>query len=316
MASSIEVNNCENSDVSSDDEVLSVIKSKVKKKTNKRKRPPRKTYADDDDEDDEDGIMPHVFVHVKVEEVEDDGPLDFSGYRNENVSISQTKEQKKRRKRNIIPANTKKKRIYECAQCDAVFEQSADLKDHSKEHQVVTRHKCEPCGRYFNKAFSLRLHSRVHMEKVEICPICGAAYTLRINMLRHLNTHEATLPCSLCPMKLHTTELLEEHLIAHETNNTEVLLQNANLESKAKLKAKNKVSNKASNKISMQESIKMEVESEENEGSSEKSEVYLKREELSHATQCAVVSKMHKGRAVHDVCRGVGRARLAPGDYI
>lgn len=79
MASSIEVNNCENSDVSSDDEVLSVIKSKVKKKTNKRKRPPRKTYADDDDEDDEDGIMPHVFVHVKVEEVEDDGPLDFSG---------------------------------------------------------------------------------------------------------------------------------------------------------------------------------------------------------------------------------------------
>ncbi|XP_013176715.1 PREDICTED: uncharacterized protein LOC106124521 [Papilio xuthus] len=308
MASTTGVRNSENNDVSSDDEVLSVIKSKVKKKTNKRKRPPRKTYInDDDDEDDDDEIMPHVFVDVRVEEV-DDGPLDFSGYRKENISTSQTKAQKKCRKRNIVNPK-KKRRLYECPQCDAVFEQNADLKDHSKEHQVVTRHKCEPCGRYFNKAFSLRLHSRVHMEKVEICPICGAAYTLRINMLRHLNTHEATLPCSLCPMKLHTKELLEEHLIAHETNNTEVLLQNAKLESKAKLKAKSKLAQATTpNNISMQNSIKLEVESEDNETSdvfntSNKYEVYLKREELSHATQCAVVSKMHKGRPVPDICR-------------
>ncbi|XP_014365235.2 tigger transposable element-derived protein 4 [Papilio machaon] len=309
MASSTEVKNSENNDVSSDDEVLSVIKSKVKKKANKRKRPPRKTYVDDDDEEDDDGIMPHVFVHVKVEEVENDGPLDFSGYHKENVSTSPTKAQKKSRKRNIINSK-KKRRLYECPQCDAVFEQNADLKDHSKEHQVVTRHKCEPCGRYFNKAFSLRLHSRVHMEKMEICPICGAAYTLRINMLRHLNTHEATLPCSLCPMKLHTKELLEEHLIAHETNNTEVLLQNAKLESKAKLKAKSRLAhaNTTSNNISLQNSMKLEVESEDNETSDGQSasnnyEVYLKREDLSHATQCAVVSKMHKGRPVADICR-------------
>lgn len=74
MASNGDIQNLtEDNEISSEDEVLSVLKSKVKKKANKRKRPPRKSYVDHEEK-----LMPQMFVHVEVEEV-GEGPLDFSG---------------------------------------------------------------------------------------------------------------------------------------------------------------------------------------------------------------------------------------------
>ncbi|CAK1592902.1 unnamed protein product [Parnassius mnemosyne] len=293
MSSETAVQNTQNNEISSEDEVLSVLKSKVQKKANKRKRTPRKHYVDQQ-------LMPQVLVHVKVEEVEDEdeGPLDFSGYRKENVSTSSEPKPPKPKRRRRPPDKPKKKRLFKCPQCDAVFEQNVDLKTHAKEHQVVTRHKCEPCGRYFNKAFSLRLHSRVHMEKMEICPICGAAYTLKINMLRHMNSHEPTEPCPKCSSKFHTKSLLEEHMRVHEVKeNSGEITKNENKRKKTKEKTS-----------SPSHLIKSEVDSEENDVSDNQNmsnsfEVYLKRDDLNHATQCAIVSKMHKGRTVSDICR-------------
>lgn len=58
-------------------------------------------------------------------------------YRKENVSTTSNIKPQKRNKRQ--PNQNKKKRIFECPQCDALFEHNTQLKNHAKEHQVVTR---------------------------------------------------------------------------------------------------------------------------------------------------------------------------------
>lgn len=55
------------------------------------------------------------------------------------------------------------------------------------------------------------------------------------------------------------------------------------------------------------DNVKIEIESDnensDSQGATNHFEGYLKREDLNHATQCAIVSKMHKGRSVPDICR-------------
>ncbi|XP_068621835.1 tigger transposable element-derived protein 4-like isoform X2 [Battus philenor] len=293
MASNTEAQNAKNDEISSEDEILSVVRSRVRKKANKRKRPPKKKYVVNDDEEEEGRpLAPHVFVRVQVEEIEE-APLDFSAGKYSRATVS-----------------FKKKRLFKCPQCDAVFELNIELKNHAKEHQVVTRHKCEPCGRYFNKAFSLRLHSRVHADKVEICPVCGARYALKINMLRHLKSHEQTEVCLRCPEKFQTKNLLEQHLFTHAIKDTPENLQLHAENDRTEQKPTEVRCTASDVSKSCFRSIKLEEESDENENKvkevlnvSGNCEEFMKMEDLNHATLCAIVSKMHKGRPVPEVCR-------------
>ncbi|KAM3955673.1 tigger transposable element-derived protein 4 [Aphomia sociella] len=269
----------------------------LKRKYNLRKDIKRVKYNNDSDEE---GLLPEVLVKVEVEEVDGDQPLDYTIHHKDEFLPSTSKKKKKKYK-------VGKRKTFPCPSCDEVFDKAPDLRTHSVVHQVQTRHKCEHCGRYFNKAFSLRMHMRVHIQKEEKCPLCDLTFTLKINLGRHLMSHERTEQCVKCPAKFHTKDQLEDHLKNHPE--TPLAAENKPLDYKI-------TASDSQDSEHVNLTVKIEPDSEdqsEDLNSSTEPEPppvpliqhdgFVKRENLSHPTQCAIVSKMHKGRSIPDICR-------------
>uniref|UniRef100_A0A2A4J7S4 HTH CENPB-type domain-containing protein n=1 Tax=Heliothis virescens TaxID=7102 RepID=A0A2A4J7S4_HELVI len=280
MAATSEVAATTYVDSSSDDECLSLIKRKaeIAEENNENAK-----YEEDSDDD---PIMAGVLVTVEVEEMDEDCPLEF----NKNNKLKKPK----RRKEKEIKVKAKRSRTFQCTACEAEFDTSADLKTHGLEHQVKTRHKCEVCGRYFKKAFSLRMHSKVHMEKAAPqCPLCGLKFNNKNYLARHMSSHERTEECETCQAKFHTNSQLKNHTKqAHSKR--KVVQETTTTPSRTR----------ETNQISSGDNTQSDTEKLTEEPPFLYNEFEcLKREDLSHSTQCAIVSKMHKGRSVTDVCR-------------
>lgn len=60
---------------------------------------------------------------------------------------------------------------------------------------------------------------------------------------------------------------------------------------------------KHKNSIKLENSENLDDSNDANNSSFENNDTFISREELSHPTQCAIVTKMHKGRSVADICR-------------
>nr|XP_049707244.1 tigger transposable element-derived protein 4 [Helicoverpa armigera] len=284
MATTSEVPASTYIDSSSDDECLSLVKRKaeIAEESNKNCK-----YEEDSDDD---PIMAGVLVTVEVEEMDEDCPLEF----NKNDRL---KKPKRRKKSKEIEKKVKKSRRFRCTACDAEFDTSADLKTHGLEHQVKTRHKCEICGRYFKKAFSLRMHSKVHMEKAAPqCPLCGLKFNNKNYLARHMSTHERTEECEICKAKFHTKSQLKNHTKqAHSKRKLvpETTTKPAHNRETNQISSADGENTQSDNDLKTTEEPPFLYNQYEN----------LKREDLNHSTQCAIVSKMHKGRSVSDVCR-------------
>ncbi|XP_035456183.2 tigger transposable element-derived protein 4 [Spodoptera frugiperda] len=288
MASSSEAPATTYIDSSSDDECLSAVKRKAEiAEENSR----CSKYGEDSDDE---PIMAGVLVTVEVEEMDDDCPLEF------NKTDKPNKKAKKRKKQKTVKGRPRKGRSFRCTDCAAEFETAGALKKHGLEHQVKTRHKCEICGRYFKKAFSLRMHNKVHMEKTAPqCQLCGMVFNNKGYLSQHMATHERTEECDKCHAKFHTNSQLKNHTKqAHSKKNQKddgnITKPRPDLNQSSS--AGDNTQSDQDLKISEDESGKLPFLFNEFEGC-------LKREDLSHPTQCAIVSKMHKGRSVSDVCR-------------
>ncbi|XP_059057198.1 tigger transposable element-derived protein 4-like [Achroia grisella] len=276
-------NNSDRNESSSDDECLLDLKRKYN--LSKDIKIQRKY----DNDSDEHAILPEVLVKVEVEEIDDDQPLDYT-------NKSDAPPPKKKKKRKVVS----KPRTFPCPSCDKVFDRAPELREHSIVHQVQTRHKCEHCGRYFNKAFSLRMHMRVHVGRELKCPLCDLTFSMKINLGRHLMSHERTEECTQCPAKFHTKKELDDHNKSHMESPPE-----------NKSKSKGSQSKTEGTNISVKVKVESEDQSEDLNSSTEpeppvpliKHDGFIKRDQLSHPTQCAIVSKMHKGRSIPDICR-------------
>ncbi|XP_026734594.1 tigger transposable element-derived protein 4-like [Trichoplusia ni] len=283
MASGSEAHASAYVDSSSDDECLLAVKRKAEIAGENEKK------GRYDEDSDGEPIMAGVLVTVEVEEIDED-PLDFN----------KTDKPKKSKRKKQIKEKVNKGRTHRCTVCDTEFNTSAELKTHGLEHQVKTRHKCETCGRYFKKAFSLRMHSKVHLEKgPPQCTLCGLKFNLKHYLARHMATHERTAECDQCDAKFHTNLQLKNHTKqAHSKKRVE----QDNL-TKTTHETANPSSSAGYNTQSDQDIKNSEDESGKPTFLFNEFEGCLKREDLSHPTQCAIVSKMHKGRSVSDVCR-------------
>ncbi|CAB3237567.1 unnamed protein product [Arctia plantaginis] len=147
------------------------------------------------------------------------------------------------------------------------------------------------------------MHARVHMEKVEPqCTLCGLNFSHKTYLSRHMaRAHERTQECPICNAKFHTINQLKYH-----TKQTH---------SKRKRESSTPTQKSTSPAKAINQSS--ETEHPDNTQSDKDEDTYrlqpfdlfdddnssLKREDLTHPTQCAIVSKMHKGRSVTDICR-------------
>ncbi|XP_037302933.1 tigger transposable element-derived protein 4-like [Manduca sexta] len=277
----------ESAESSSEDESLSSLKRKAESMVI------RKRISEDSDDE---PLVNNVLVTIEVQDVKEAQAFDFSMKSKPSTS-----------KRKKIVKNKKKGRQFPCYICEAIFSTSQDLKTHSLEHQVKTRHKCEECGRYFKKAFSLRLHSKVHMEKSLKCPLCDLKFGFKVNLARHMMTHEKTVQCEMCSDKFHTKFQLKKHISSHPKRHYERTEEIKPCAIECKVEAiSDHETEDAGTGIENDLKIDENGSEESNEHSynyENKTEIYLRRQDLSYQTQCSIVNKLYKGRTVDEICK-------------
>ncbi|XP_033111899.1 transcription factor IIIA-like [Anneissia japonica] len=107
--------------------------------------------------------------------------------------------------------------------CSETFKSWSLLRKHlSTDH--LDEFKCESCGKTFGKNYKLRLHERIHKEKVDVflCPRdgCGRTYTRVSYLQMHIdNYHEGARPfvCTHdeCTKTFAHKVSLEKHQVVH-----------------------------------------------------------------------------------------------------
>ncbi|XP_073670671.1 uncharacterized protein [Paramisgurnus dabryanus] len=91
-------------------------------------------------------------------------------------------------------------RPYQCNQCDKAFRDSGCLKIHQKIHSEKL-HQCSHCDKRFRHKSYLIRHERIHTgEKPYLCSYCGKSFSSSGTFKVHQRVHtgEKPYPCSVC----------------------------------------------------------------------------------------------------------------------
>ena len=101
--------------------------------------------------------------------------------------------------------------------CSKIFSLKQNLVRHMKVHSDA-KFCCSDCGRKFFDVYSLRSHELVHMDERGFkCKKCGAAFTMRKNLVRHQKIHsKQKYPCSQCEMVFEHPDYLKQHSRYHD----------------------------------------------------------------------------------------------------
>lgn len=136
----------------------------------------------------------------KTEETDDDIPGDIETHQFhckicKNIFIS-VDDLKAHREQNTECA-------FKCAVCNAAFVSQKKLYIHRGENQKCkVEHKCEVCGKIFNKKASLKRHEGAHSDETpHECKECGKKFKFPQNLLRHDKiVHKGLKPfkCDIC----------------------------------------------------------------------------------------------------------------------
>lgn len=108
-------------------------------------------------------------------------------------------------------------------QCEKVFKDAADLRQHSKEaHTVFKPFECNECGKCFDSKKLTRKHLIWHLNKQLLkCDVKGCTYSgfkdaLRVHMRKKHSRHYFT--CCCCGKRYKRKSFYMEHLKSHRTD--------------------------------------------------------------------------------------------------
>ncbi|KAK4298094.1 hypothetical protein Pmani_029534 [Petrolisthes manimaculis] len=107
-------------------------------------------------------------------------------------------------------------RTYLCCQCGCLAATKKAFSDHQRAHgtEPGPRARCQVCQKDM-LASSYRVHlARMHGEARHTCQSCDAKFTVRSDLMRHLNTAHSTLRpynCPICALSFTTSDALRYH---------------------------------------------------------------------------------------------------------
>ena len=105
-----------------------------------------------------------------------------------------------------------------CEECNKVYLDKKNLKEHMTVHSGVKSYQCEVCEKVFRTKTSLRQHSHIHSEnKPFVCSYCGHGFSQRGYYLEHVRRHTGERPysCHVCLKTFVSNELRKRHMYTH-----------------------------------------------------------------------------------------------------
>lgn len=110
-------------------------------------------------------------------------------------------------------------KCFQCAHCEASFQNAGDLSKHVRCHITNKPFKCAICDKTFTHIGSLNTHIRIHSgEKPYKCELCPKAFTQSSSLMVHVRSHSIRKPhqCHLCDKGFINSSSLVLHLKSHD----------------------------------------------------------------------------------------------------
>ncbi|XP_036329210.1 zinc finger protein 260-like isoform X1 [Rhagoletis pomonella] len=110
-------------------------------------------------------------------------------------------------------------KCFQCAHCEASFQNAGDLSKHVRCHITNKPFKCAICEKTFTHIGSLNTHIRIHSgEKPYKCEMCPKAFTQSSSLMVHVRSHSVRKPhqCHLCDKGFINSSSLVLHLKPHD----------------------------------------------------------------------------------------------------
>uniref|UniRef100_W8BN56 Zinc finger protein 846 n=2 Tax=Ceratitis capitata TaxID=7213 RepID=W8BN56_CERCA len=110
-------------------------------------------------------------------------------------------------------------KCFQCAHCDASFQNAGDLSKHVRCHITNKPFQCAICEKTFTHIGSLNTHIRIHSgEKPYKCELCPKAFTQSSSLMVHIRSHSIKKPhqCHLCDKGFINSSSLVLHLKSHD----------------------------------------------------------------------------------------------------
>ncbi|XP_055713860.1 zinc finger protein 224-like [Phlebotomus papatasi] len=114
----------------------------------------------------------------------------------------------------------KPKKVYECTECQKIFQQSHAYMIHMDKHNNFLRYACDQCDKKFSTWLQRRNHVyRIHLKKAYCeCSYCGKGYYKKHDLSVHINSAHLktkTSQCDTCGKTFYNVKQFQKHLKNH-----------------------------------------------------------------------------------------------------
>ena len=106
---------------------------------------------------------------------------------------------------------------YVCSVCSLAFVTKSSLYNHRMSHKSKKQHKCDYCGKEFNRRDSFNEHVLIHIGPRHKCPHCPKEFVQKSNLKRHIRIHLGIKPykCQFCEMTFSDKGACNSHQRTH-----------------------------------------------------------------------------------------------------